>query len=83
MIVYTCTAGHITKKLRRVPQKAAPAFPCPAPDCYHEAKRQLVAPSQSSKIVMDNGHQARAVEILPNIVEINEERSNKDYRNED
>lgn len=43
-------------------------------------KKLLSAPSSSSKITVDNGFQARAVEIRPDIVEINEERSNKNLR---
>lgn len=46
-------------------------------------KKQLSSPSSSSKIVVDNGVQARAVEIVPDIIEINKARSEKDYREED
>lgn len=53
---------------------------CCKPDCPEMAKKQLKAPSSTSKVVMDNGVQARAVEINPDIVEINKARSDKDYR---
>jgi hypothetical protein len=79
LLTYACTAGHVTKKMTRQAKEAPVSFPCPADDCYHEAKRQLGTPGSSSKIVIDNGFQARAVEIVPNIVEINQERSNKNY----
>lgn len=42
-------------------------------------KKQLSAPSSSSKVTVDNGVQARAVEVNPDIVEINEQRANKNY----
>jgi len=63
--------------------KDAPAsFPCTSCNSS-EMKKQLSSPSSSSKIVVDNGVQARAVEITPDIIEINKARSEKDYRNED
>ena len=40
----------------------------------------LSAPSSVSKVIVDNGFQARAVEVNPDIIEINKERSEKDYR---
>jgi hypothetical protein len=80
LIVYACKAGHITKKLTRQAKDAPASFPCPAEDCYHEAKKQLSAPNSASKISIDNGVQARAVEINPDIVEINKARSEKNYR---
>lgn len=40
----------------------------------------LSSPSSMSKIVVDNGVQARAVEIVPNIVELNQERASKNYK---
>lgn len=60
--------------------KDAPAsFLCP--NCnIDQMKKQLSSPSSSSKIVVDNGVQARAVEIVPDIIEINKARSEKDYR---
>jgi hypothetical protein len=45
-------------------------------------KKLLSAPSSTSKITVDNGVQARAVEINPDIIEINEARANKNYREE-
>lgn len=82
LLTYACKNGHVTKKMIRQAKEAPAHFPCPADDCYHEANKQLGSPSSASKIVMDNGHQARAVEILPNIVEINEARANKNYSEE-
>jgi len=45
--------------------------------CSGRAKRTLSSPASSSKITIDNGIQARATEIDPNIEEINSERSRK------
>lgn len=81
LIAYACKNGHVIKKSVRQAKDAPAHLPCA--ECDLKSVRQLGAPSSASKIVMDNGHQARAVEITPNIVEINEARANKDYRNED
>lgn len=59
--------------------KDAPAFIlCDV--CKQESKKQMKAPSSTSKVVVDNGVQARAVEVNPDIIEINKERSEKNYR---
>lgn len=42
-------------------------------------KKQLSAPSSTSKITIDNGVQARAVEVNPEIIRINHDRANKNY----
>ena len=64
--------------------KDAPAFlSCAEEGCEKEAKKQLKSPSSTSKIVIDNGFQARAVEVNPDIVEINQARSDKDYSKEE
>lgn len=47
------------------------------------AARQLSAPSSVSKIVVDNGLQAKAVEIVPEIIESNKEMSKKGYNRGD
>lgn len=52
------------------------------PVCSKIMKKVLLAPSSSSKVTIDNGFQARAVEVNPDIVEINEARANRDYREE-
>lgn len=61
--------------------KNVPAsFVCPK--CNSDMKKMLSSPSSSSKITVDNGVQARAVEISPDIIEINKARAEKDYREE-
>jgi hypothetical protein len=50
--------------------------------CGSESKRTLAAPASTSKISIDNGFQAKSVEIVPNIIELNEERRKKEQRRE-
>jgi len=78
LIAYSCPCNHTVKKFVREARKALPFLVCDK--CGLEMKKVLSSPTTSSKITIDNGVQARAVEILPNIVELNKERSNKDYR---
>jgi hypothetical protein len=78
LIYYKCECGHGYSKFYRQAKEAPAIFGCQ--ECPKQAKRQLKAPNSTSKVVMDNGFQARAVEINPDIVEINEARSNKDYK---
>jgi hypothetical protein len=49
-------------------------------ECGGEYKKQLSAPTNSSKIVLDNGVQAKAVEVDLNIIESNIENSTRDFR---
>lgn len=78
LIAYACECGSVNKKFIRM-AKDVPSFLICA-ICSKKMKKLLSAGSQSSKILVDNGVQARAVEINPDIVEINEERSNKNLR---
>lgn len=78
IIAYSCECGTVMKKFHRTAKDAPSLLSCTK--CGKESKRILSAPSSVSKITIDNGVQARAVEVNPDIVEINEERSRKDYR---
>lgn len=79
LIAYKCNCGHLISKYERQVKDLPASLICPF--CKTDTlKKQLSAPSSSSKITVDNGVQARAVEITPNIVEINKARSEKDYR---
>jgi len=78
IIAYQCSEGHVDKKFYRQVSQAPACVVCK--DCKKEAKKILSAPSSLSKIVVDNGVQARAVEIIPNIIELNQEKAKKDYR---
>jgi hypothetical protein len=78
LIRYTCTdtkCGEVTSKLFRSSPQIADELPCKK--CGSKAKRTLSSPASSSKITIDNGLQARAVEVDPNIMEINSERARK------
>lgn len=78
LIAYSCECKYAIKKFYRSAKDAPTSLTCEK--CSKEMKKQLSAPSSQSKIVVDNGIQARSVEIIPNIIEINEERANKNYR---
>ncbi len=78
LILYSCECNHTEKKYHRQVKDAPASIVCI--NCNKDMKKSLSSPSSSSKIVVDNGIQARAVEITPNIIEINEERSQKNYR---
>lgn len=79
LIAYSCElCKHVVKKFVRTAKDALSSIICDK--CANQMKKLLSSPSSTSKITVDNGVQARAVEIHPDIVEINEERSNKNYR---
>lgn len=78
LIAYSCSCGYTEKRFMRQAKDAPASFVCPK--CNSELKKQLSSPSSSSKIVIDNGVQARSVEIVPDIIEINQARAAKDYR---
>jgi hypothetical protein len=81
LFAYSCECKNVIKKFFRQAKEAPAQISCEL--CGKNMKKLLSAPSSVSKIVVDNGVQARAVEIIPNIIEINQERANKDYREED
>lgn len=84
LIHYLCTqqsCGHGVSKFHRQAKDAPAVLSCEV--CKHDAKKQLKAPSSVSKIIIDNGFQARAVEVNPEIIEINKARAEKNYSQED
>jgi hypothetical protein len=80
LIHYKCECGHAGSKFYRQAKDAPAVLSCVKPDCDKTAKKQLKAPSSTSKIIIDNGIQARQVEVNPDIIEINKARSEKNYR---
>lgn len=60
-VLYTSTANGV-----------APTTPCKV--CGKDSKRVFSAPNSVSKITIDNGTQARAVETYPDIMELREDR---------
>jgi putative FmdB family regulatory protein len=78
LIAYACECNHSEKKFFRQVKDIPATVACPK--CEKQMKKLLSSPSSSSKISIDNGIQARAVEITPDIIEINKARSEKNYR---
>jgi precorrin-4 methylase len=78
IIAYICECNNIVKKFYRLAKDSPIVFTCDK--CKKDMKKMLSSPSSVSKIVVDNGVQARAVEIVPNIVELNQERASKNYK---
>lgn len=76
LIKYSCLScgnyfsEHVKKAVEA--KMEAPCKKCGAP-----SKRTLSAPSNSSKIVVDNGVQARSVEVDMKVIESNQENASK------
>ena len=71
-IPYSCSECSKTKKkFYKTSKEIENKLEC---ECGGELIRQLSSPSQKSTIVMDNGLQAKAIEINRDIVEIIEDR---------
>lgn len=80
LINYACSCGEVFKKYFKIAKDASPTSPC---KCGSDAKKAFGATSSSHKITIDNGLMAKKIEVDPNIMEINDERSAKDYTEED
>lgn len=81
LISYLCSCGNSLKKYQKVAKDSLPFVICDK--CGLEAKRTLGNTSSSYKVTIDNGVMGRAVHVDPNIMEINDERSSKDYSEEE
>jgi uncharacterized Zn finger protein len=81
LINYSCSCGENLKKYLKSAKDALPTVKCSK--CGLEAKKSFGATSSSHKTIIDDGHMARRLEIDPSIMEINDERSAKDYTEED
>jgi hypothetical protein len=77
-MAYLCECKNTVKKFYRSAKDSPAFFTCDK--CQKEMKKVLSSPSTMSKIIVDNGVQARAVEIVPNIVQLNQERASKNYK---
>lgn len=78
---YLCECNYSVSKFYRQAKDAPAFFICDK--CGKKQKKQLSAPNSVSKMIIDNGVQAKSLEVISNILEINEARSNKTYRSED
>lgn len=77
-ILYACSkCSNELKKFYRSSGDVLNKINC---ECGGELLRQLSSPSQRSKIIIDNGVQAKAVEIDREIVEIIEDREKADLK---
>lgn len=81
LISYICPCGKSFKKYLKSAKLALPTIVCSK--CGLEAKKSFGTTSSSHLTVIDNGLMARRLEIDPNIMEINDARSSKDYTEED
>jgi predicted nucleic acid-binding Zn-ribbon protein len=79
LINYACECGINLRKYVKSAKDAAASTVC---TCGKEAKKSLGATSSSYKVTIDNGVMARRVEVDPDIMRINDERSAKDYSEE-
>lgn len=80
LINYICSCGEVFKKYYKSTKDALSTAPC---KCGAEAKKSFGSTSSSHKTVIDNGLMARRLEIDPNIQEINDERSSRDFSQEE
>jgi len=77
-IPYVCDECSTTrKKFYTATKKIENSIKC---ECGGDMARKLSFPSQKSKIIVDNGVQARAVELDRDIVEIIEDRESSQFR---
>lgn len=79
LINYLCGCGETVKKYFKSAKDALPAVVC---KCGSEARKGFGATSSSHKITIDNGLMAKSITVDPNIMEINDERSSRDYSEE-
>jgi hypothetical protein len=77
LINYLCECGKTTKKYVKLVADVLKTVDCAK--CEHQASRVFGNTSSSTKVVIDNGLMARKLELDPAIMEINDERSAKDY----
>ncbi len=78
LIHYLCSCGKNISKFYRV-AKDAPSCII-SEDGVCEYKRQLSSPSSKSVIQIDNGVQAKSVEVNLDTIESNQINSTKDFR---
>lgn len=81
LISYLCSCGELLKKYVKSAKDVPVSHICSK--CGLEARKCFGTTSSSVKITIDNGLMARAIEVDPNITEINDERSARDYSEED
>jgi hypothetical protein len=78
LIHYSCECLYSASKFFRSPKDAPPTFTCVK--CGKESKKMLRAPASTSTLIIDNGVQAKRVEVNLEVIEDIKERSTKDFR---
>jgi hypothetical protein len=78
IIHYLCDCGNAMSKFFRQAKESPAFFLCTK--CEKNAKKILKAPSSTSVVSIDNGIQARAVEVNLEVVEDIRARSTKDFK---
>lgn len=81
LINYKCGCAEIQKKYFKSVKDAPSTVQCMF--CNTEGRKVFGTTSSSHKITIDNGLMAKSVEVDPEIMEINDERSSRDYSEED
>jgi len=81
LISYSCTCGESVKKYVKSAKDAAPFVVCAK--CGLEAKKGFGNTSSSYKVMIDLPGMARRIEVDPDINQINDERSARDYSEDD
>lgn len=83
-IKYLCGSDTCKKEFYSFyPSKSNISNTKSCPVCNGSATRQLGASAVKSVFTVDNGYQARAVELDLNVIESNKERSKKGYNRGD
>ena len=77
LLYYLCSCGLHTSKFYRNAKEAPVGLICV---CGSEYKKQLSAPSSKSVLTIDNGVQAKSVEVNLDTIESNQVNSTKDFR---
>jgi len=77
LIYYICDCKESLSRFYRISKDIPSKIPC---SCGLEMKRQLSGPSNASKIVIDNGIQAKSVEVDLEVIESNLENSDRNFR---
>ena len=72
IIRYSCQCGESSGKFYRAGASAPAFLPCV---CGLEMKRTLFGPTSDSKIVVDNGVQARKIEINVDHIKDNQNKA--------
>lgn len=77
-IVYECQCGNVRKKMFTKVEDITNKLECDK--CQGDMQRKLSSPCQKSTMIVDNGVQAKAVELNRNIVDIIEDREKADLK---